>query len=153
MSEVLYKELETCHVHLDRIETALKNIQHLLPFTAERIEKQNPTELAFLELFTNRLSKLQDTLGAKVFPLLLDYLGESSPQDTLLDRLNKLEKFKIIESAEDWKKLRDLRNSLAHDYPDSPAYVADTLNKALKAFNDLKNLLAGIENKLTKISQ
>lgn len=152
MSELLNKELEICHVHLDRIETALKNIQHLLPFAAEKIEKLDSTELAFLELFTNRLSKLQDTLGAKVFPLFLDYLGESSPQDTLLDRLNKLEKFKIIESATDWKNLRDLRNSLSHDYPDSPAYVADTLNKALKAFGNLKSLLAVIENKLAKVS-
>jgi hypothetical protein len=147
---LIFEHLKTCHIHLERMEIAFGKVKHLFPFNSEKVEKLNNAEIAFLELFTNRFSKLQDVLGSKIFPQFLDYLGESSEQDTLIDRLNKLEKFRFIESAEEWKNLRKLRNSFSHEYPDNPDYVADNLNKTLKAFDDLKNLLVTIEGKLAK---
>ena len=147
---LIFEHLKTCHIHLDRMELAFTNIKYLFPFTEEKIDRLNSEEIAYLELFTNRLAKLQDVFGSKVFPLFLDYLQESSAQDTLLDRLNKLEKFGIIESAEEWKDLRRLRNSFSHEYPNNPDYVAENLNKTLKAFEALKKLLFLIESKLSQ---
>jgi uncharacterized protein with HEPN domain len=47
--------------------------------------------------------------------------------ETVIDLLNKAEKREIIESAEVWKKIKELRNSIAHDYD-----VADFANDIFK---------------------
>jgi uncharacterized protein with HEPN domain len=41
---------------------------------------------------------------------------------------NRLEKLKIMDSADEWQFFRNLRNNLAHDYPESLAQTVETLN-------------------------
>ncbi len=35
---------------------------------------------------------------------------------TMLDRLARAEKRRVIDSSEEWRRLRELRNEIAHDY-------------------------------------
>ena len=51
---------------------------------------------------------------------------------TLIDRLNALEKLGLIDNTEDWKDLREVRNHLAHEYPDAPEITAANLNHAFQ---------------------
>jgi len=44
------------------------------------------------------------------------YKVELEDPGTVIDLLNKAEKREIIESAEIWKEIKELRNSIAHDY-------------------------------------
>jgi uncharacterized protein with HEPN domain len=50
----------------------------------------------------------------------------------ILAKLNRLEKIGALASAEQWLSLREMRNQIAHEYPDDPGMQAATLNKALK---------------------
>ena len=45
---------------------------------------------------------------------------------TFKDILNRLEQLRIIDAANDWLELRELRNSLAHEYP---TLVSETIEK------------------------
>lgn len=46
----------------------------------------------------------------------------------MIDKLNKLEKLNIIEDAHVWIDMRKARNIIAHEYPDNPTLISNTLN-------------------------
>lgn len=128
--ELLTSQLEICQIHAKRLNLAISKIESLYPFSSERILALNEEILAYMELFTSRLGKLQDTLGDKVFTSLLTILGEETNNKSYIDKLNKLEKLGILSSTLWWQDLRNLRNFLTHEYPDNPAFIADNLNTA-----------------------
>lgn len=103
--------------------------------------------LAYLELLTNRFIKLQDTIGTKIFPLALSIMQEDPPGPTFLDRLHLLEKIGVLNQA-DWIELREIRNHITHEYPDSPEIMVLYLNKAVEK---AKFLLQFWETLKTKI--
>jgi len=51
-------------------------------------------------------------MGGKLFPAILENLGEEINSLPFIDRLAKLEQLGIIPSAEDWMLLRETRNIL-----------------------------------------
>ena len=136
--ELLEYQLQICKTHVDRLNIAVEKITHLYPFNQETIINLDTESLAYMELFTNRLGKLQDTLGDKVFNFILELLGEIMENKSTLDKLNKLEKLEILPSVTWWQDLRKLRNILVHEYPDNPELIADNLNIA---FIQAKRLL------------
>jgi len=76
----------------------------------------NHTRLVNSFLFN--FAKLQDKIGAKLFRQVLYDLKEiDNPNLPMIDMLNLLEKLEIIEDIRDWDSLREIRNSLAHEYP------------------------------------
>jgi hypothetical protein len=135
---LLRESLKICTIHANRIQSALNKIEHLYPFTEKTVTDINTEDLAFLDVLTTRFCKLQDTLGEKVFTLLLESLGELVMNKSFIDKLNKLEKIEILPSADWWQDLRRLRNVLTHEYPDDPAFIAENLNNA---FIQAKKLL------------
>lgn len=66
------------------------------------------------EALTSRFARLNDFLLQRVFRTLdqIELIDEGSP----LDRLQRAEARRLIASAERWRELRMLRNSIAHDY-------------------------------------
>jgi hypothetical protein len=56
-----------------------------------------------------------------------------------------LEKIGAIASAQQWLFLREIRNTLSHDYPDDPQLQADMLNKSYSLATQLLAVLARIE--------
>ena len=69
-----------------------------------------------LDSLTSRFARLADVLTQQVFRLAdqLDYLEEGS----FIDRLNRAEKRGWIESSDDWRRIRELRNQISHQYSD-----------------------------------
>ena len=61
-----------------------------------------------MDAFVARFGRLQDTLGDKLIPALLRYLGEST--GPAMDNLDKAERFGWIGSASQWMVYRKLRN-------------------------------------------
>ena len=72
-----------------------------------------------------RFGRLQDTLGDKLLPALLDWLAE--PVGPAIDNLNKAERLGWIESVDTWIEVRRLRNRMIHEYVRDPAELASTL--------------------------
>jgi hypothetical protein len=66
----------------------------------------------------------------------------------VLDKLNRLEKLRYIQSAEAWQNIRNTRNKFAHDYPDDWEKNAALINMACEAAADMYNILSTIEKKL-----
>ncbi len=63
--------------------------------------------------------KLQDTLGERLIPATLGMLAETFEDWPMRDRLDRLEKLGYVD-VESWLRWRELRNRLAHEYPDAP---------------------------------
>ena len=66
-----------------------------------------------LEALSTRFARASDITIKKLFRTI-DILEFA--EGTLLDALNRAEKRGLIESVEDIRKIRDLRNTIAHDY-------------------------------------
>lgn len=151
-SFILNKYIETCELHLQRIEDSLFHIRHLLPFEESKFPIQTYQDLSSLDMFSMRLSKLQDTMGSKLIPLFLYHLGESTDGLSTIDMMNKLQKLHIIEDISTWQKLRDIRNIIAHEYPDSYDIISKTLNEAIALSPFLSTILANIKKRVQCLS-
>ncbi len=100
------------------------------PISAEDIQHLTDNDLAIFDQFIARFSKLQDAMGAKLLPAVLELTHEEGELATFIDKLNRLEKMGAIASTDDWLKLREIRNQFSHDYPNYPEIQAALLNKS-----------------------
>jgi phytoene dehydrogenase-like protein len=130
-----------CQKHLYHLEHALKLIKPFLPVTAAYITTQTDEQIQAWDQFVLRFTKLQDTLGARFYPALLNYLQEPCATHTMLDKLNRLEKLGLLNKASDWNALRSIRNQFAHDYPQDAGLKAAYLNEAIAAVEIFKDAM------------
>lgn len=86
-----------------------------------------------------RFTKLQDTLGERLIPATLSLLREPFEAWPMRDRLNRLEKLGVLD-VDQWLAWRDIRNRLAHEYPDQPDVRFAALLAAIEAARDLAKL-------------
>jgi hypothetical protein len=123
----------------------MAELQPKFPLSAEKLSALNGTELAVLDQFSLRFAKLQDVMGAKLFPAVLELTKEQGKLSAFMDKLNRPEKIGAISSVEHWLLLREMRNEFPHDYPDDPAIQLAILNKAYNLANDLLGVLDRVE--------
>lgn len=116
--------------------------------TAERYEHLTDAQVQALDQFILRFTKLQDAMGSRLFPAILQYLQEQYEERPLLDKLNRLEKLGYIQNAEVWQNIRITRNKFTHDYPDDWSRNAALINVACEAGAEMHNMLTKIEKKL-----
>ena len=119
-------------------------IQPTLPLTADALTQLNDEAVWDWDQFVLRFTKLQDTLGARLFPALLEHLQEPYEDRPIIDKLHRLEKLGYLPKLDDWQALRVIRNRFAHDYPEDDALKAAYLNEAISSVPLLLALLAGI---------
>ena len=139
--EQLATVLKTCDRHAVRLIWAMQKMGLWLPISATRFQEFNDDEVAVLEVFSNRFGKLQDAMGAKLFPLTLEIAKEPDEFPAFIDKLNRLEKIGAISSVEQWLGFRAVRNQFSHDYPDDSEQNAATLNLAYSQATALLNVL------------
>lgn len=78
-----------------------------------------------VEAFVSRFSRLQDTVGDKLLPVLLAALGERI--GAVMDNLDRAERLGWIASADEWMAMRNLRNQMVHEYVEDPEILAGAL--------------------------
>jgi len=142
--ERLDSSLQKCSIHLNRLHYASSQVYKLFPMTSATYLTFSEATIGNIDQLIFRFTKLQDELGNNTFRLLLEYLQEDIADKPFRDILNILERLNIIESAETWISLRELRNDLTHEYPE---LIDDTINK----LNHLYLQLPLLENILTII--
>ena len=142
MSVAYQSSLEVCKRHADRMAWAMSQLSDKFPLTADTMKALSNTELAVLDQFSTRFAKLQDAMGAKLFPAVLELTKEQGELTAFIDKLNKLEKIGAIESADQWLQLREMRNEFSQDYPDDPALQSAIINKAYKLASELLAVLS-----------
>lgn len=78
-----------------------------------------------VEAFVGRFGRLQDTVGDKLLPLLLTALGEKA--SAAIDNLDRAERLGLLESADEWMSMRNLRNQMVHEYIEDPVILSSAL--------------------------
>ena len=124
--KLVLQELEKHKERLLYSKEKIKSWGELSEDTLKDVEK-----VETIDSFIFRFSKMQDSMGEKLFPLTLEFLGEEVRNKPFIDILNRLEKLEILESAEEWKRLRELRNLLTHTYPWETKEVIENIVIAL----------------------
>lgn len=81
-----------------------------------------------VDAFVGRFSRLQDTLGDKLLPALLNALGERV--GAMIDNLDLAERLGLISSADDWLMMRNLRNQMVHEYVEDLRILTDAIQSA-----------------------
>lgn len=137
-----------CRKHLHHLRHALGSLQERLPLSGRGLAAMDDEGIQDLDQFVLRFGKLQDAIGTRLLPSVLDYLQEPFEDLPMIDKLNRLEKLGFLESAEQWQQLRAIRNRFAHDYPDDHDKNAALLNLAIGSVDELIDLLRRIEEKL-----
>ena len=115
--ERLQREYEVCDKHILRIDEALRGLKVDFPIALGTYQSFDSEQIRCIDQFIFRFSKLQDAIGAKIFRYTLEILEEDVTSLPMRDILNRLERFNIIPSADEWIYIRELRNEIAHDYP------------------------------------
>jgi len=129
-----------CTIHNERMNFALRKIKMHFPLTKEKYLQLEPEELSFFDQLIFRFSKLQDSMGNRLFPSILENLGEKSKGVPFIDQLVKLEELEIISSADEWMLLRETRNLVTHEYP----FITDEVIQGLNLLNLHCELIIGI---------
>jgi len=114
----LTKTITVCNRHKKYLTFALEQTADLFPIIPDKYEHLTQIQVSFLDQMIYRFSKLQDTIGNRVFKTLLDFLGEESETMAFKDILLRLEKLRILPSANEWLELREIRNLVSHEYPE-----------------------------------
>jgi len=140
-SEVFNGIVDICQVHAGRLNWAMTELATKKPFSRDTIQQLSDLDLAIFDQFIARFSKLQDAMEAKLLPSVIELTHEEGELNTFIDKLNRLEKIGAIKSADQWLKLREMRNQFSHDYPDDPEIQASLLNKAFDMAEQLLEAL------------
>ena len=116
--ERLNTSMQKCSTHMSCLHYATSQVALLFPLTFEKYDTFSEATIGNIDQMIFRFTKLQDELGNNTFRFLLEYLREDITGKPFRDILNSLERLGIIESADTWLSLRELRNDLTHEYPE-----------------------------------
>lgn len=114
----LRQVLDTCLIHQDTLQDALSDLD-TRNLSLKDLGQLSKSDRRLLDQFAYRFTRLQDDMGARLFPAALRALGEDVGPMAALDRLARLEQLGWIHDAERWAELRRIRNEFAHDYPET----------------------------------
>ncbi len=109
-AEHLRKQMKLAEKASYILNFSYNSTDYLFPLS----EDISDEDLVHLDAITSRFARLADILIQKVFRAI-DAI-ELTDEGTLIDRLNRAEQRGIIDSAEGWRNIRELRNQIAHEY-------------------------------------
>ena len=140
--------LAECAVHAEVLAEGLVDSREWMPLSS--VSMVDKKLLRILDQIAYRFTKLQDTMGEKVLPLILVLAQEPLPENvTFAEKLNRLERIGAIPSAEQWKSFRIVRNALAHDYPDDPELKSSAINRFIEGAAHLSGLYRDVNEYIT----
>ncbi len=142
------KYIKECETHIVRIKKANDDIKDILPLSSQAYLDLDDEEIKTIDQYIFRFSKLQDTIGNKLFKIVVAKLVQDIDDMSFKDILNKLEQTKILDSTQQWERLREIRNSISHNYDDEPDEMAQDINNifaqksiVINIFNNIKSAL------------
>lgn len=149
MSTVLLLDAwRQCQRHLHHLHHALAALAAGLPVGPSDIAHMDDETVQDWDQFILRFTKLQDAMGMRLYPALLDHLQEPYDNRPMLDKLHRLEQLGFLDGIDQWNTLRALRNHFAHDYPEEASVKAAFLNQATAAVPLMEALLQRVQSAL-----
>ena len=144
------KYINECNKHKIRVVESYNAVQSIFPISAKKYQNLSDDEVKNIDQYLFRFSKMQDTIGEKLFRIVVDDFVEDSSAMSFVDILNRLERVGILSLANDWIILRKARNNIAHQYDDEPEEMADAINKIFAQKDILIGVFDKIENYFNK---
>jgi predicted nucleotidyltransferase len=141
------KLLKECDKHLQRINEAYSDMSAFMLLTGTKYENLSKDEVQAIDQYLFRFSKLQDSMGEKLFKALLGRFEENTDRLPFLDVIKKLEKYVAMDIANEWHDLRKIRNQLAHEYEDNPIEMANIINLIYAKKEVIENIYLMIKAK------
>ncbi|RZD17334.1 MAG: hypothetical protein EVJ46_03645 [Candidatus Acididesulfobacter guangdongensis] len=144
-----------CDRHIIKIKHALSKMKNFMPLTLSDFGSLSEDDKEHIDQLIFRYSKLQDSMGEKLFPSILKNLKEDYEHKPLRDIIDRLEKLEIIERADDWEELRKSRNFLSHEYSTEENELVININNVYgklvpKIFLIYERIILYIENNIVK---
>ena len=110
------------------MQYAYNKIKSYFPIDLFSYKQLSQDDLSYMDQLIFRFSKLQDTMGNRLFPDLLENLGEDIKGMPFIDLLNTMEKLELINDHKQWLNLRETRNTVTHEYPFITEEIIEGLN-------------------------
>ena len=132
-----------------RLNSSLARLQADFPLTGERLTTEDESLFERLDAFRVRYADLQDAIGNKLFRSILLALDEKSIN--MAETLSKMEKYGVLSLVDEWRLMREIRNSFSHDYPDAEQERALTLNRAWETAPALLGVVLAADNYLQQL--
>ena len=140
--------LDNCRQHVRYLSAAAGRLPERVG--APDIAARDDSLVAVLDQFAYRFVRLQDTMGGRVFRrLLIEHFGEPYEDSSLRDVIDRLEKLEILPSADRWSEIRAMRNTLAHDYPETSEEKAAAIELAREMAREMAAILDRIESAIS----
>ena len=118
-------EQERNFIHLYH---ALEKLAPYLPIVDEHLDDKDVVE--HIDQLIFRFTKIQDGIGRRLIPLIIEAIEADTSEMTFIDKLNRLEKFGLMEPGE-WNIYRKIRNDLTHSYPEEKETLLEAINEAV----------------------
>ncbi|MEY3787987.1 MAG: hypothetical protein RIQ94_919 [Pseudomonadota bacterium] len=144
----LDKIIFECHKHQDRMNKAHQILMLFFPLTRTGYESFDDDHVSYLDQFLYRFSKLQDSIGQKLFKAVLSYKKEEVSNKSFIDIINRLEQLEYLQDVDGWFVLRDIRNQLAYDYEDDVDELVMIINSIFAKKELLERYFVTIISKL-----
>lgn len=125
----LLPALRECALHQARMSSAWVEAVDFSSLREGATDVLTEEEIRTLDQLVFRFGKLQDAIGTRLLPAMLQLVQEWQEGEPFLDKLNRAEKLGMLSSVEQWLWLRELRNQTAHEYPDNPAVMIENLRR------------------------
>jgi hypothetical protein len=115
-------------------------------FAATKLREEEES----FEALTSKFARCSDILTQRILKTVVFILREEAP--TFVDRMNLGEKLGAIPSAKSLIEIRDLRNTIAHEYAvdDLLELYADTLKLCPQLIDALKSAEIFVEDRLQR---
>lgn len=117
IKDALQETIIICDLHCQRMTFAFESVKKYFPLSETVFSRLSPIEMALFDQLIYRFSKLQDSMGSRLFKQLLLLLEEDISGLPFIDILHKMEKLNLINNSKDWISLRQTRNTISHEYP------------------------------------
>jgi hypothetical protein len=136
--------------HIDLIAESLEVLEPKIPIA--NYENLNQLERFALNALIFRFSKLQDLIGVKIFRNYLDFSGFDVVEKSFFDILREVEKEGIVD-IDSWGELRELRNKIAHEYPEEMDEMLESINLFIKNSHLLVEISKRLEQKYYEVKR
>lgn len=136
----IHSSIKECDSHIEKLTRGRGLLSAFFPLDEKSFKELNNDQIEHIDQFIYRFTRLQDSMGKRLFPSIISYVDNDLTSLSFLDILARLEQLGIIKSDHDWQFFRNLRNNLAHDYPDNLKVMVETLNLLFNEWEKMENI-------------
>ena len=137
---------------LNKLYLDIKN-NYSLPLESYDYFEIKENDFKIFDTIAYRYIKTQSILGEKLFREILEYAEFDTQNKSFIEILSELQKEGILEDIEEWKILREIRNSISHDYPYDEEDIIEAINFLYEKLSILENMINKIEEKYETITK